>query len=178
MRNSRMRAACGAGLTAFALMAAGCSGPAQHDEPMAASVSFSDEWANSAETGMASVFGTLTNVGDHDARIVSATSPAAGVVEIHEVAPDATGAKTMRPKAGGVVVPAGGTHDLAPGGDHLMLMDLKEPLHPGADVSLTVVFEDGSTLPVTAQVRDFAGGHEHYESSPESDAAMPAPGHG
>ena len=43
-----------------------------------------------------------------------------------------------------------------------MLMDLKQPLQPGADVTLTVVFEDGSTLPVTAQIRDFAGANEEY----------------
>jgi copper(I)-binding protein len=43
-----------------------------------------------------------------------------------------------------------------------MLMDLKQPLDPGADVSLTVVFEDGSSLPVIAQIRDFAGANENY----------------
>lgn len=75
----------------------------------------------------------------------------------------AGGGNTMRPKAGGLVVPAGGTHDLAPGGDHLMLMDLTEPLRAGADVELTVVFDDGSTMPVTAQVRDFAGADEEYD---------------
>jgi copper(I)-binding protein len=69
---------------------------------------------------------------------------------------------TMRPKEGGFAVPARGTRELIPGGDHLMLMDLKEPLQPGDDVSLTVVFEDGSTLPVTAQIRDFPGANEEY----------------
>jgi periplasmic copper chaperone A len=93
---------------------------------------------------------------------VAGSSPAAGRVEVHEVAADGTGGKSMRPKAGGVSIPAGGTHDLVPGGDHLMLMDLVEPLRPGADVTLTVEFEDGSTLPVTAQVRDFAGAGEEY----------------
>jgi copper(I)-binding protein len=68
----------------------------------------------------------------------------------------------MRPKAGGVTIPAGGTHDLVPGGDHLMLMDLTTPLRPGADVSLTLAFADGSTLPVIAQVREFAGAKEQY----------------
>jgi copper(I)-binding protein len=71
----------------------------------------------------------------------------------------------MKPKAGGIVVPAGGTHELAPGGDHMMLMDLEKPLLPGSDVSMTLEFEDGSTLAVSAQIRDFAGGNEHYEPS-------------
>ncbi|PRC60890.1 hypothetical protein C6A85_15035, partial [Mycobacterium sp. ITM-2017-0098] len=52
------------------------------------------------------------------------------------------------------LVPAGEVPDL--GGDHLMLMELAKPLEPGADVSLTVTFEDGSTMAITAQIRDFA----------------------
>ena len=69
----------------------------------------------------------------------------------------------MRPKEGGLAIAAGATHELAPGGAHLMLMDLKAPLQPGADVPVSLVFEDGSSLPVTAQVRDFAGGNENYQ---------------
>ncbi|MBI3228292.1 MAG: copper chaperone PCu(A)C [Mycolicibacterium cosmeticum] len=131
---------------------------------MAAEVTVSDQWASAAESGMAAVFGTFANAGHHEARIVSGASPVAGRVEVHEVTGDATGTKTMHPKAGGIVVPAAGTHELAPGGDHLMLMDLKAPLSPGAEVPVTVTFEDGSTLDVTAQVRDFAGANEDYSS--------------
>ncbi|MCT7657738.1 copper chaperone PCu(A)C [Mycobacterium deserti] len=149
-------------VSATALVATGCTSPALDEEPMAATVTFKDQWASSADSGMAAVFGTLTNSGHHDARIVSGSSPLAARMEVHEVVPDTDGTKTMRPKARGLTVPAGGTHDLVPGGDHLMLMDLTEPLQPGADIALTVAFEDGSTLPVTAQVRDFAGADEEY----------------
>lgn len=142
----------------------GCTSASSHDEaPMADTVTISEQWASSADMGMAAVFGTLTNSGHHEARIVAGSSPSAGRVEVHEVTADGTGVKTMRPKAGGVSIPAGGTHDLVPGGDHLMLMDLTGPLRPGADVTLTVEFDDGSTLPVTAQVRDFAGADEEYQ---------------
>ncbi|GJF10895.1 hypothetical protein NGTWS0302_06380 [Mycolicibacterium cyprinidarum] len=145
---------------------------------MAEAVTLSNQWASSAETGMAAVFGTFTNTGHHAAHIVSASSPAAGRVEIHEVVPDEDGGKSMRPKDSGVTVPPGGTHELVPGGDHLMLMDLTEPLQPGADVALTVVFEDGSTLPVIAQVRDFAGSNEEYRPSTESPTTGAPHGHG
>ncbi len=149
---------------AVALATSGCTTPTGHDgRSIAEDVTISDQWASSAESGMAAVFGTFTNTGHHAAHIVSGSSPAAGRVEIHEVVPDEGGSMAMRPKDGGVTVPAGGTHELVPGGDHLMLMDLREPLQPGADVALTVTFEDGSTLPVTAQVRDFAGGNEDYQ---------------
>lgn len=160
------RAAMILGMVAVTL--AGCA-QGHHEEQMATTVSINDQWASAADAGMTSVFGTFANSGHHDARIVSATSPVAGSVELHEVVPDATGSKTMRPKEGGFAIPAGGTHDLAPGGDHLMLMDLTAPLQPGADVAVTVVFEDGSTLPVTAQVRDFAGGNEDYQPDTASD---------
>lgn len=132
---------------------------------MAETVQVSEQWAGAADAGTTAVFGTLTNTGHHDVRIVSATSPAAGTVELHEVVSDGSGSKTMRPKDGGLSIAAGGTHELVPGGDHVMLMDLKAPLQPGADVPVSLVFEDGSSLPVTAQVRDFAGGNENYAPS-------------
>jgi periplasmic copper chaperone A len=161
MSDNGIRMAMGAALAVFTL--AGCSSSSgDQQEQMASSVTVENQWASSADTEMAAVFGTFSNTSGHDARIVSGESPVAGRVEVHEVVPDASGAMTMRPKADGLVVAAGGTRELIPGGDHLMLIDLKQPLQPGADVTLTVVFEDGSTMPVTAQVRDFAGANEEY----------------
>jgi copper(I)-binding protein len=166
MSDNRIRGiTCLVAVTA-AIVGAGCTTQAQHDEgPMASSVTIADQWAGSAETGMAAVFGTFTNTGHHDARVLSGTSDVAGRVEVHEVAADVTGVKSMRPKDGGLIIPSGGSHALVPGGDHLMLMDLKQPLPPGSEVTLIVEFEDGSTLPVTAQVRDFAGANEEYQPS-------------
>lgn len=164
-------------LVAAAIVVTGCTTHGRHDEgPMASAVTIADQWASSAETGMAAVFGTFTNTGHHEARIVSGSSEVAGRVEVHEVAPDATGIKTMRPKDGGMTIPAEGSHALVPGGDHLMLMDLNRPLPPGSEVTLSVVFEDGSTLPVTAQVRDFAGADENYQ--PSAGGSAPHHEHG
>ncbi|WP_395310189.1 copper chaperone PCu(A)C [Mycobacterium sp. AMU20-3851] len=147
-----------------ALLATGCSSPANEhpDSTMAAEVSWEDQWASAGDGEMAAVFGTLVNNGEREARVVSGSSPAAGMVEVHEVT-GAAGAKMMRPKEGGIILPAGGSHELVPGGDHLMLMDLTEPLSAGSDIELTVQFEDGSTLPVTVQIRDFAGADENYQ---------------
>ncbi|CKI58833.1 copper chaperone PCu(A)C [Mycolicibacterium smegmatis] len=151
-----------------ALALAGCT-PQHEEHTMAQTVTFADPWASAADTGMTAVFGTLQNTGHHDAHIVSATSPVAEMVELHEVAADANGVKTMRPKEAGFAVPAGGEHELAPGGDHIMLMDLTAPLQPGADVEVTVMFDDGSSLPVQAQVRDFPGGKENYQPAKPHD---------
>lgn len=128
----------------------------------AAAVTMTDQWVKAADSGMTAVFGTLKNSGKDEMTVVSATSPAAGRMELHEVV-GPQGAKAMRPKEGGFAIPAGGTHVLAPGGDHLMLMDLKAPLAVGSDVEVTLTFKDGSTLPFTAQVRTFAGADENYQ---------------
>jgi copper(I)-binding protein len=127
-------------------------------------VTVSDQWVKATDKGMTGVFGTLDNAGDRDVTVVSASSPTAGSVELHEVVGQA-GSGTMRPKDGGFMVPAGGSHVLAPGGDHIMLMDLKMPLKAGSDVEVTLTFDDGTTLPFSAQVRDFPGADEKYEPS-------------
>jgi copper(I)-binding protein len=159
---SRNTFGCALAVAAVTAMA-GCASPARDEHStMASSITFDDQWATSADMGMAAVFGTFTNGGDDDAVVVSGKSEAAAVVELHEVAPDAGGTMTMRPKEGGITIAAHGAKELVPGGDHLMLMELRQPLTPGADVDMTVTFADGSTLPITAQIRDFAGGNEEY----------------
>lgn len=165
MSCKNIRAALGVFAVAVSMTACASTGPDENTS-MASTVAFNDPWASSADTGMAAVFGTFNNSGSRDAVIIAGESPAAARVEIHEVAPDAGGSMTMRPKEGGITVPAGGATELAPGGDHLMLMELTRPLAAGADVSLTVTFEDGSTLPITAQIRDFAGANESYSPGP------------
>jgi copper(I)-binding protein len=88
-------------------------------------------------------------------KLVSASSPAAGVVEIHEMKMEGS---TMRMGAiAGLDLPAGKAVELKPGGYHVMLMDLKAPLTAGQTVDLTLVVEakDGKkeTLLVKAPVR-------------------------
>jgi copper(I)-binding protein len=61
------------------------------------------------------------------ARLVGASSPVAGVAEVHEMKMDGDVMK-MRAVEGGLELPAGKTVELKPGGYHVMLMDLKAPL--------------------------------------------------
>jgi periplasmic copper chaperone A len=77
-------------------------------------------------------------------RLVSAASPAAGMVEIHEMVMDGTTMK-MRALANGLDLPPGKSVALKPGGYHVMMMDLKTPLKAGDVVPLTllVVGKDG-----------------------------------
>jgi len=100
--------------------------------------------------------------------LLSASSPAAGVVEIHEMTMDGS---TMRMRAlpRGLNLPAGKTVELKPGAHHVMLMDLKAPLAAGESVDLILVVEgkDGKkeTITLKAPVKALgaaaAGAHKH-----------------
>jgi copper(I)-binding protein len=72
-------------------------------------------------------------------KLVSAQSPLAGVTEVHEMAMDGNVMKMRAVPA--LELPAGKAVDLKPGGYHVMLMDLKQPLKPGESVPLTLVVE-------------------------------------
>jgi periplasmic copper chaperone A len=96
-------------------------------------------------------------------KLLAASSPVAGVVEIHEMAMDGNVMKMRAVPA--LDLPAGKAVELKPGGYHVMLMDLKQQLKPGDTVPLTLTIEgkDGKreTLEVKAPVKPLATpGHE------------------
>jgi copper(I)-binding protein len=132
------------------------------EEP--ASLTVTDPWVKSAESGMTAAFGTLVNAGDADVTIVSAEADITDAMELHETVENDDGGMAMQPKEGGFVVPAGGEHELAPGGDHLMMMDLLRPVEPGEIVTITLTFDDGSTTAFEATVKAFTGADEEYQN--------------
>lgn len=83
-------------------------------------------------------------------RLLSASSPAAGAVEIHEHVNDG-GVMRMR-RIDGLAVPAGRSVTMKPGSYHLMMMDLKQPLKQGDKVQLTLTFEKAGTLSVEGPI--------------------------
>ncbi|WP_084512897.1 copper chaperone PCu(A)C [Nocardia mikamii] len=147
------------------LLLAGCSSGGTSTAADANSVTVSDQWIKAADAGMSAAFANFTNTSDHEIRVVDATSPASARMEIHEVV-ESNGTSMMRPKAGGLAIPAHGSAKLTPGGDHLMFIDLKAPLRTGAQTPVTVKFADGTSTTFTAQVRDFAGNQENYSPTP------------
>ncbi len=98
-------------------------------------------------------FLTMTNQGTVDHALVGAESPWCGHVELHTHIHD-NGVMRMRPVEK-MPVPAGGVTKLQPGGLHLMLMELKRPLHAGEKMPITLIFEDGSRKSIEAPVRRF-----------------------
>jgi hypothetical protein len=85
-------------------------------------------------------------------RLVSVSSPAAGVAEVHEMAMDGSVMK-MRALPGGLALPAGKAVELKPGGYHVMLMDLKQPLKAGDQVPVTLVFEGADKKRETVELK-------------------------
>jgi copper(I)-binding protein len=98
-----------------------------------------------------------------NARLVAAESPVAGVVEIHEMAMEKD-VMRMR-QIPGLDLAAGRTTELKPGGYHVMLMDLKQPLQAGQNVPITLVFEDAArqrfTQQIAAPVQALGAGQGH-----------------
>ena len=105
-------------------------------------------------------------------KLVSASSPVAGVVEIHEMTMDGNVMKMRAVPS--LDLPAGKPVELKPGGFHVMLMDLKKPLNAGDTVPITLVVESAGqreTVEVKAAVRAMSGhgasgdkghhGHKH-----------------
>ena len=77
---------------------------------------------------------------EKDSRLVSAKSPVAGVVEIHDMAMEKDVMK-MRALPNGLELPAGKSVELKPGGYHVMLMDLKQQVKEGDTVPITLIVE-------------------------------------
>ena len=105
-------------------------------------------------------------------KLLSASSPVAGVVEIHEMAMDGNVMKMRAVPS--LDLPAGKAVDLKPGGYHVMLMDLKKQLNAGDTVPITLVVESAGqreTVEVKAAVRPLSSqgasgdkghhGHKH-----------------
>ncbi len=98
-----------------------------------------DPWVRGTVAGQKAtgMFAQVTSASG--GKLVSATSPVAGVVEIHEMVMDGNVMK-MRAVTG-LELPAGKAVELKPGGYHVMLMDLKQDLKTGESVPVTLVIE-------------------------------------
>lgn len=160
-------------LAVAALGLAGCSAaeaePAPSPASAAESITLDDAWVRAADEGMTAGFGVLVNDSKVDATLVSASTDAAMRTELHETIADDSGAMVMREVEDGFTIPAGGEFALEPGANHLMMMELVAPLQAGAEVTMTLEFSDGSTLDVTAPVKDFAGAEEEYQGDSDHE---------
>jgi copper(I)-binding protein len=171
-------------VTAVAVMLAGCgstngsSSSTTTNSPSVSSTAASagamtatDAWVKTVDTGMTAAFMTITNSGDATDTLVAATTPASGMVQLHEMVMS-NGQMVMQQKKGGIPVPAHGNAVLEPGGNHIMFMDVSAPIKAGDDVVLTLTFKSGATMTVTAVAKDYNGANESYQPSPAASMSM------
>jgi periplasmic copper chaperone A len=118
----------------------------------AAPLQASDAWLRATPgIQVAAVYLTLSNHGTQALSVVGVHCPLAAQAMIHETQLNGT-TSSMRPHESVVVAP-GSSVRLAPGGLHVMLMDLKHALQAGEEVPLELLLSDGSKVAVTAHVR-------------------------
>lgn len=150
------------GLLLLALLYAG--------QAQAQSVSVKDAWIRGTVQGQSATGAFMELTGKSNARLVGVTTPLTKTAEVHNMKMD-NGVMKMFP-VDGIDVPAGKTVKLAPGGYHLMLMNLQKPLNAGDKVPLQLTFEladklankKRETIDLMVEVRDIKGqpaAHQH-----------------
>ena len=145
------------------LFAAACGAPIQQEttrDAVAAEVLVRDAWAAPTPAGVDVGAGylTISNGTGGDDRLLSATSPRAQRVEVHEMSMDGA-VMQMRPVAQ-VEIPAGQDVQLAPGGMHLMFYGVAAPFAEGQEIPIQLNFETAGTIDVSLPVRR-AGAASH-----------------
>ncbi len=93
----------------------------------------------------------VTNTGDAPDSLVAIASPAAAMPMIHATAVSDAGVARMEPVPT-LEIPPGETVTLAPGGMHVMLMNLSAPLVEGQTLPLTLTFEKAGTVEIAAPI--------------------------
>ncbi|CAD0184948.1 hypothetical protein RUESEDTHA_01831 [Ruegeria sp. THAF57] len=131
------------------------------------SITVEDAYARSsgksAKAGAA--FMMIQNLGETDDRLIAAESDVAARVELHTHQVDDNGVAKMLHVEEGFVIPAGETHMLKRGGDHVMFMGISAPFEQGATVPVTLVFEKAGEIvvdiPVDLERKGDHGSHNH-----------------
>jgi periplasmic copper chaperone A len=143
-----------AALSAFLLTCLVTAPPSRAEEVKAGDLVISQAWSRATPRGakVGGGFLTIENRGTAPDRLIGATAEVASKVEVHEMSMN-NGVMTMRPLEKGLTIDPGKTVKLAPGGYHLMLMDLKSPLKPGDKLAITLEFEKAGKVQVSFDVQ-------------------------
>jgi hypothetical protein len=149
--------------------------PARAGEVKAGDLVITQAWSR-ATPGGAKVGGgylTIENKGSAPDRLIGGSADVAAKLQVHEMAMN-NGVMTMRPLDEGLVIEPGKTIRLAPGGLHLMLLDLKGPLKQGDKLPITLEFEKAGKVTLSLDVRGIgaqgpsgADGHMEIKNTPD-----------
>ena len=137
-----------------AMLAYFVAAPSLAEEIRAGDLVISQAWSR-ATPGGAKVGGgylTIENKGSAPDRLIGGSADVADRVQIHEMATN-NGVMTMRPLDNGLTIEPGKTVKLAPGGYHLMLLDLKSPLKQGDKLPVILEFEKAGKVKLSLDVQ-------------------------
>lgn len=134
----------------------------------AGSIKIEHPWARPSATENGAAYLELENGGTEADRLTGASAAIAGAVELHVTSIDAQGVATMRPVEA-IDLPAGGRARLSPGGLHLMLLGLTQPLEDGQRFPLTLTFERAGTATVDVEIErqpEHGSSSSHHAPTP------------
>jgi len=122
------------------------TGAGAHEVTVGA-LKLTDLWTRATPPGapVGAGYLSITNTGGEPDRLIAVSSPEAERGELHEMSMENSIMK-MRPLADGIEIPAGATVTLAPGGLHLMFVELKAPLAEGGKLPVTLTFEQAGKI--------------------------------
>ena len=129
------------------LLLAGCAGPA---------VNVESAWGRPSPSiaGAGAVYMVIKNPGSAPDKMVSASSGACGMTEIHETVKKADGTMGMNMISEPIVIPAGGQLELKSGSYHIMCMMKKDDLwKTGGKIDVSLVFDKAGTRQVSVDIR-------------------------
>lgn len=114
--------------------------------------------------GNGAIYFTVMNGTAQADRLVAVESDVAAATTLHESIND-NNVVRMEARPDGFALPAGGMVELAPGGKHVMLMNLKQPLVEGEQITVTLRFEHATPISITVPIlglgSNMAGEHQH-----------------
>jgi copper(I)-binding protein len=119
--------------------------------PASAQVTVSDAWVRGTVPGQKGTGAFMRITSAADMTLIGVASPAAKIVEVHEMVQDGNMMK-MR-AVGKLALPAGKAIELKPGGYHVMLMDLAQPLKEGETIPMTLTFADKEGRKTTQEIK-------------------------
>lgn len=125
--------------------------PGEKAAPDAAAVQVSAALCRPTPVGRQTTGCYLTLTAAADDRLVTVSSPVAGRAQVHETRMESN-MMMMRELKDGLALPAGQAVELKPGGNHIMLLGVEEPLKAGDTVALTLTFASAPQLEITAEV--------------------------
>jgi len=111
-----------------------------------------DAYARASNTMAGAAFMRITNTSDTDDRLIAVVADVSERVELHTHIEDANGVMRMIEVKDGFAIPAGGTHRLERGGDHIMFMGLKAPFEQGGTIDVTFTFEEAGDVTVEVPI--------------------------